>query len=70
MAPALDAPVVDHELATGLPAARAHAPAAAQPDAHDHPLTAETDIDDWSSAQTEQPAESRGDAHVALLEGR
>lgn len=46
VAPALDAPVADDELAAGLPAARAHPPPAAQPDSHDHALAAETDIDD------------------------
>ena len=46
VAPTLDAPLADDEPAAGLPAARAHPPAAEQPDGHDHPLAAETDIND------------------------
>jgi hypothetical protein len=46
VAPALDAPVADDEPGAGLPAARAHPPAPTQPHGHDHPLAAETDIDD------------------------
>jgi hypothetical protein len=70
MTPALDAAVVDLQVAAGLPAARADAPAAAQAHGHDHPLGAEADIDDGCPRQTEQSLECGGDAHVALLKSR
>jgi hypothetical protein len=45
MAPALDAPIMNLKLLAGLSAPRAHPPPAPQPDAHDHPLDAERDVE-------------------------
>jgi hypothetical protein len=44
MPPALDSAVVDLELAAGLAAGRADAPAAAQPHAHDHRVGGKADV--------------------------
>ena len=66
--PAFDAAIVDLEPA-GLPARRAHAPAAPEPDRHDDALGGEADVDHGCPRQAEQPLECRGDAHVALLHG-
>ena len=63
--PALHAPPVD--AAAELAALRADAPAAAQPDRHDHPLGTEADIDHGRPGQAEHPVESGRDAHVVLL---
>ena len=65
--PALDAPIVDLQVAAGLAAARADPPPAPQPDGHDHPLAGEADVDHGRPGQAEQPLECRADAHVALL---
>jgi hypothetical protein len=70
VAPALDAPVVDLQVAAGLPAARADTSPAAQPDDDDDALAAKTDIDDRCSGQAQQPVEYGGDAHVVLLVSR
>src|SRR3954452_23845245 len=66
MPPALDATVVDLQRA-GLTAHRADAPAAPQPDRHDHAQRSEADVDHRCPGQGEQPVQCRGDAHVALL---
>src|SRR5439155_15672802 len=66
VAPALDAPVVDLQLAAGLPADRADAPAAAQADRHDHPLRTERDVRHAGARQAQQALECGADAHVAL----
>src|SRR5215207_5155171 len=66
MPPALHAAVVDLELAAGLPAARADATAAPQPDAHRHPLRTERDVRHAGARKAQQALECGGDAHVAL----
>ena len=68
--PALVAAVVRVHSPPGLPAARAHPSAPAQPDGHDHPLNAEADVDHRRAGQAQQSVECRGDAHVVLLAGR
>jgi hypothetical protein len=69
MPPALEPAIVDLQ-PTGLPAARADAPAPPELDRHDHTVSGEADIDDGRSGQAEQPLECSADAHVALLLGR
>jgi hypothetical protein len=69
VAPALDTTVVDRE-PPDLTAARADAPAAPEPDRHDHALGGERDADHRRSRQTEHPVECGSDAHVALLMSR
>ena len=70
VAPALDAPPVDLQMPAGLPADRADPPPASQPDGHDDRLHADADVDDRCAAQTQQPVQCRGDAHVVLLVSR
>jgi hypothetical protein len=60
---------MDLQVTSGLPATGADPAPAAQPDAHDHPLATETDIDDRCSGQAEHPVECGLDAHVVLLCG-
>ena len=55
------------ELPAGLPADRAHPPAATQAHGHDHSLAAEADVDDRRTGQAQQANELPGDAHVDLL---
>jgi hypothetical protein len=70
VAPALDATPMDLQLAARLPAPRADPPPASQPDGHDDRLRGNGDVDDRCAAQTQQPVECRGDAHVVLLVSR
>jgi len=55
MPPTLDAPIMDLQAPTSLPAAPAHPPAAPQSDGHDHPLRAEADIDHRCAGQAQKP---------------
>jgi hypothetical protein len=63
--PALDTPAVN--LSADLAAGRADPSPSPQPDADDHPLSAEADIGDRCARETQQTVECRGDAHVVLL---
>src|SRR3954465_8047588 len=69
--PTLDAPIVDLELAAGLPALRANPPAPPprppQTEEPDPPPGAEADIDHGRPGQPQQPVECAGDALVPLL---
>lgn len=66
VSPALDAAVMDLQVRAALPATRADASSAAQPDAHDHTLDTETNIDDRCSGQAKHPVECGLDAHAVL----
>jgi hypothetical protein len=67
VAPALDAPVVNLEVAAGLAALRAHAPSAAQAHRHHDAAFSERHIGDAGARQAQQALECGSDAHVVLL---
>jgi DAHP synthetase family protein len=64
VAPALDAPVVNREMAARLPATRANTSPAAQPDRDHGALAAKNNIDDRCSGQAEHPVECGLDTHA------
>jgi hypothetical protein len=70
VAPALDAPIVDLQMAAGLPTLGAHAPAPPEAHGHDHAPAGERDVGHAGAGQAQQPLGSRGDAHVVLLASR
>jgi hypothetical protein len=58
---------MDLQVRAGLAAFGAHAPAAPQPDRHDHALTTEPDVRHAGAGQAQQALECGADPHVALL---